>query len=233
MKDRENRCIGILQPLAPIVIIAILVGLALWGLGWEFLPEVVAIFLAILVAGILKTRSVWIAVGFGSESCIRLLVLLGADVNSRQYHGQTPLHHAMAKGRVNVVAVLIEIGADLNAKMPTGDTPLFYAARYGYSDIIEELCMWGANVNAKRINGGSSLHYAASGGHYDAISILITYQAEVNAMDDSHKTPLSDAEEGMRQEFDDIKKEEYKKCICLLKAKGGKTSFQMLNPNVK
>jgi len=55
---------------------------------------------------------------------VRLLVELGADVNSVGEFGWTPLHSAAYHGRNDIIKVLIENGANLNAMDELGQTPL-------------------------------------------------------------------------------------------------------------
>jgi uncharacterized protein len=47
---------------------------------------------------------------------------LGADVNSRDYNGYTPLHHAAARGDNELIMYLVSKGADVKAVARTGQT---------------------------------------------------------------------------------------------------------------
>ena len=53
---------------------------------------------------------------------VKLLVSLGADVNARDYNGNTPLHHASSRGDNQVVMYLVEHGADVTALNRRGQT---------------------------------------------------------------------------------------------------------------
>ena len=48
---------------------------------------------------------------------------LGADVNARNYAGDTALHHAAAKGFNTVIQFLVDKGARLDAKNKRAQTP--------------------------------------------------------------------------------------------------------------
>jgi ankyrin repeat protein len=54
----------------------------------------------------------------------RLLIARGADPNSRDVKGSTPLHQASMYGRIEIVRLLIEHGADVEVRDDCGKTPL-------------------------------------------------------------------------------------------------------------
>ncbi|KAK8957646.1 hypothetical protein KSP39_PZI001002 [Platanthera zijinensis] len=66
------------------------------------------------------------AAGLGSEECVRVLAVAGADVNRRDRtgNGLTPLHMAAGYGRAGAVRALVEEGADATAEDGRGRTAL-------------------------------------------------------------------------------------------------------------
>jgi len=54
------------------------------------------------------------------------LLSKGADVNSRDNDGRTPLHLAYLSGHVQVAELLLSKGADVNSKDNDGRTPIYY-----------------------------------------------------------------------------------------------------------
>lgn len=66
------------------------------------------------------------AAGLGSEECVRVLALAGADVNRRDrtVNGLTPLHMAAGYGRADAVRALVVAGADVTVEDGRGRTAL-------------------------------------------------------------------------------------------------------------
>ncbi|PMD18395.1 ankyrin, partial [Hyaloscypha hepaticicola] len=57
----------------------------------------------------------------------RLLLRLGADVNSTDEHFETALHFAAEKDYPDMIKLLLEANADINSKSEGGNSPLYYA----------------------------------------------------------------------------------------------------------
>lgn len=83
---------------------------------------------------------------------IQLLIKKGADVNARNYHGQTILMKAAEYSSPEIVKILIEAGADINAHND-GRTALIVAAQRHSPEIVKILIDAGADVNAKTRHG--------------------------------------------------------------------------------
>ncbi len=65
----------------------------------------------------------------GSLETVRKLLGQGADVNQRNYKGQTALHCAAKAGFVHIVEELLKHGAVVDAEDENGDTPLLTTMR--------------------------------------------------------------------------------------------------------
>ncbi|XP_010926864.1 ADP-ribosylation factor GTPase-activating protein AGD3 isoform X1 [Elaeis guineensis] len=68
-----------------------------------------------------------------------LLLQYGANVNSADFRGRTPLHHCILKGRHLFARLLLSRGADPQATDREGKTPLQYALETGNVDDEEVL----------------------------------------------------------------------------------------------
>jgi cytohesin len=64
------------------------------------------------------------------------LLARGADVNTQDDEGLTPLHWAAKEGNQDIVKLLIAWGADVRVKSRKGLTPLDWAAEQGHQDIV-------------------------------------------------------------------------------------------------
>ena len=59
----------------------------------------------------------------------------GADVDSRDKWGYSPLHLAARDGHKEIGSLLIHSGADIEAKTNGGESPLDVAVRKGRKDV--------------------------------------------------------------------------------------------------
>jgi ankyrin repeat protein len=66
---------------------------------------------------------------------VNLLLEKGAELDSKDDNGRTPLWYA-TDGREAVVNLLVEKGAELDSKDNHGLMPLFYAALWGREAVV-------------------------------------------------------------------------------------------------
>jgi hypothetical protein len=129
----------------------------------------------------------------------RLLVAIGADVDSRNQFGQTALMTAAVNGvgDLDGVNVLLSMGADVNrvgsggfSGLLPGGTALHFAAASGRTEICESLLKAGADVNKRSEKGVTPLTAALSGSSLNCVPVLSQHGADVNAADVNGHTPL-------------------------------------------
>lgn len=72
-------------------------------------------------------------------ACVRLLLEAGADVNSRQERGNTPLHTAAHMGDTATVEALLEYGADAGLRSDDGKSAADYALEGGHEGLVKLL----------------------------------------------------------------------------------------------
>jgi len=130
------------------------------------------------------------------ESFIKLLIQYGADVNSRDNNGKTPMHYVQfGGGYPKVIDLLIQHGADVNAKDEDGIVPLHYVRCLEEKD-IELLIANGADVNARDNNNMTPLHYLSESSYSTEIfkskfELLLSKGADKKIIDKNGSTPLS------------------------------------------
>ena len=120
-----------------------------------------------------------------------LLLEHGADVNTMDVRGITPLYLASRSGRRDNVESLLKHHADVNlADGQTGGTPLMVSACEGEVVIARVLLCHGATVDPTDKNGSTPLMAASRYGHLDIARLLIQSGAAVDSSDKNGSTPL-------------------------------------------
>ena len=104
----------------------------------------------------------------------------GADVNTRNQDGQTPLIVATLREHIPIMEILVDKGADLNCWDANYETALHYAVRRSSRDTMEVLIEAGADVNAPNKYGQTPLMLAVFSENLENIEMLINYGAELD-----------------------------------------------------
>ena len=126
-----------------------------------------------------------------------LLLRAGAEPDSANDYGMTPVMLAARNGSGAMLETLLEGGADSNLPLPTGQTPLMTAAMTGKLDAVSVLLSGGADTNAKEsTHGQTALMWAVSEEHVDTVRALLARGADARATSDSGFTPLMFAARG-------------------------------------
>jgi len=89
----------------------------------------------------------------GNIKLTELLINNGADLNSTNKYGRTPLYIASFEGYEKIVKLLISKGIDINIIDDDGWTPLHEASKRGHTEIIKLLIKNGIDINIKDKNG--------------------------------------------------------------------------------
>ena len=118
-----------------------------------------------------------IASRYGHTQIVKFLVNKGADVNSKNTYGYTPLLSACGgmNPDINLLKELIAKGADINAQLDRGLTALHFATMSGNIEIISFLIKNGVNLNIFDYGCyGTALHIALNlGKNKEVIKILL------------------------------------------------------------
>ena len=157
------------------------------------------------------TSAITEAAIIGSAPIIDALLKAGADPNTKNPEGETPLMAAARSGKMDAAKRLLDAGADVNAKEGWGgQSALMWAAAQSQAEMIKFLASRGADVNAhgvihqwerkviteprpKDMNKGgfTPLLYAAREGCVECARNLIAAGADPDLDDPDRVTPLN------------------------------------------
>jgi Notch-like protein len=131
------------------------------------------------------------AARYSRADAAKRLLEAGANPNTEDLKGRTPLHAAIAADARGVFEILLRHRAtNLNAQDELGFTPLILAVKNSVEDMIEELIRAEANLDIQDAKGKTALHWAASVNNVSAINHLLNAGANKDAQDNLEQTPL-------------------------------------------
>ncbi len=137
-----------------------------------------------------STALLWLA-HWNDVDSADLLLKAGADANTANDFGMTPLSQACTNASFEFVRLLLKSGANPNTAIATGETPLMTCAKTGNADAVRLLVEYGAAVNAKEpAQNQTALMWAAAERHPDVVSALIAAHADLKAHSKEGFTPI-------------------------------------------
>lgn len=101
-----------------------------------------------------------------------VLIDNGADINSNDPSGDTPLNYAASLGHIRIVEMLIARGADVNLAGRFGDRPLHNAVHSGNLHMVRIFIEKGAYINLTGRNGWTPLQLAIKTDRQDVAALL-------------------------------------------------------------
>ena len=134
-----------------------------------------------------------VAVQYGNSEIVDICLENGANPNSFDIRGRTPLFHAMKSTGLAVTTTLLKYNADVSIPDDNGNTPLIRATRQGLSGLVMLLIENKSDISAKNKDGDTSLHFSAVMGDVGCMKILIENGADLSAKNSDGQTALHDA----------------------------------------
>ncbi|ACE05769.1 hypothetical protein Aasi_0340 [Candidatus Amoebophilus asiaticus 5a2] len=132
-----------------------------------------------------------------NKDVFELLRDKGANINTRDKEGLTPLHWIAGRGNLEMLTLLLNAsGIDINAKDKYGYTPLHRALSRNLIDVVILLIKSGANINTRDKEGLTPLHCAVHKGYIEIVKLLLKHGAAVYDSFRDGYTPLHLASQG-------------------------------------
>ena len=125
----------------------------------------------------------------GHIECVGILLDKGADIQAKDYNGNTALHLVKIHGHL-FVGILLDRGADIDCKNNRGNTPLHITAGRGYLEGIGILLDRGADIHNMDDDGNTACHIASRFGHKDSVIVLLNRGADIHSKNNEGQTPL-------------------------------------------
>ncbi|MCJ1252518.1 Ankyrin-2 [Lignoscripta atroalba] len=121
------------------------------------------------------------------DELLDILLNKEADVNMKNYSGQTALHFCASKNNLETARKLISHKASARVKDKRGQLALHRAAAVGSVPMVKLLLENKSPLNATDMSGYTALHHAISEGHGDTALVLLKAGAETDKKDvDGH-----------------------------------------------
>jgi ankyrin repeat protein len=129
----------------------------------------------------------------GDAAAAALAIRAGANLETRDERGRTPLLLAATDDRIALARLLVHLGADPNALDDQHDTPWLVTGVTGSVDMLEVLLPAGPDLKIRNRFGGTSLIPASERGHVSYVRRVVRTDIEVNHVNNLGWTALLEA----------------------------------------
>ncbi|KAI9768507.1 MAG: hypothetical protein M1839_004029 [Geoglossum umbratile] len=142
-----------------------------------------------------------LAVAYGRNVVVKLLLDKGAGVNAQGGEYGNALYMASSGGHEQIVKLLLDKGANVNARGGWYGDPLQAASSGGHEQIVKLLLNKGADVNAQGGEYSNALQSASYGGYEQIVKLLLDKGADVNAQGGRYGNALQSASYGDHEQI--------------------------------
>jgi ankyrin repeat protein len=130
----------------------------------------------------------------GDVVAVQRLLAQGAQIDTQDAGGRTPVLAATHANQVETVRALIQAGAEVNIRDQRKDNVLLYAGAEGLLDILRLAIAAGADTRLTNRFGGTALIPASERGHVEIVRELLTHSdVDVNHVNNLGWTALLEA----------------------------------------
>ena len=121
----------------------------------------------------------------------QVLIDAGADIETKDERGRSPLLRASPSGKFAVVKMLVKAGAGVRTTDNNGDTCLTLASYFGHTETVRYLVtVPEVDVNHLTDDNFTALHFAGQGNYPEVVEVLIDAGADIEAKDVEGSSPL-------------------------------------------
>lgn len=135
-----------------------------------------------------------VAVANSDVSDVRAFLHSGANIETADSRGRTPLIYAIDRRNRRMIDMLLDQGADIDAKTTTEGTPLYrayqVAKQYEDSSFFEWLLDAGADLNAPTIGETTMWSILLSNGDSELVEIVLEKKSDLDRFALYDRTPL-------------------------------------------
>ncbi|KAG1693295.1 hypothetical protein DVH05_023759 [Phytophthora capsici] len=118
----------------------------------------------------------------GKQRAVFLLLHQSVDKDRcKGLLGYSPVHHAAARGHLEVLKLLLDFGWGVDVRNDALETPLHLTCFNGHTHVAELLLDRGANINARTKDQETPLFYAAKKGQYRSVRLLVRRECDLAA----------------------------------------------------
>ena len=146
----------------------------------RYSPGLLACLAALALTAPLHQTRLTEALKSGDRKAVQSLLKQGANVNTADPDGTTPLQWAVRSDNIDTVEMLLRAGANPRAANRYGITPLSLAAGNGNPAILERLLKAGADPATPAPGGQTILMIAARTGNAECVKLLLAHGLDVN-----------------------------------------------------
>jgi len=137
------------------------------------------------------TNALSYAVENNNREMVQVLLSAGANPNTANRRGETPLMHLTTEAGVELIRDLIVAVANLNARDNSGETALMRAVAHCSFSVAKELIDEGADINARDESGNTLLMDAAQNNDPEILKFLLSAGVPIDSTNDDGETALT------------------------------------------